>query len=147
MGKLVTGKKYHYYEYVTAVGIWFGMATFQFFTENKHSGKFYFNFKITLVGIKILKCSSYANLFTDITTCAVGVILLIVYLASDSFTSTWQGTIFTQYQVTPMQMVFANSLLSSLLTTVSLYQVDSFKKTYAFIKEVFLLSPIVLYAE
>lgn len=63
--------------------------------------------------------------------------MLIGYLASDSFTSTWQGKIFTQYQVTPMQMVFANSLLSSLLTTVSLYQVGSFKKTYAFIKEVF----------
>jgi len=39
MGKLVSGKKYHYYEYVTAIGIWIGMAMFQFFTENKHSGK------------------------------------------------------------------------------------------------------------
>jgi len=108
MGKLISGKKYQYYEYVTAIGIWIGMAVFQFFTENKHS---------------------------DITTCMTGVMLLVIYLASDSFTSTWQGKIFTQYQVTPMQMVFANSLLSSLLTSVSLYQVGSFKKTYTFIKE------------
>jgi len=72
----------------------------------------------------------------DITTCAAGVILLVGYLATDSFTSTWQGKIFTQYQVTSMQMVFANSLLSSLLTTIPLYQVGSFKKTYEFIKEV-----------
>lgn len=70
------------------------------------------------------------------TTCATGVILLLGYLATDSFTSTWQGKIFTQYQVTPMQMVFANSLLSSLLTIVSLYQVGSLRKTYAFMKEV-----------
>lgn len=41
MGKLISGKKYHYYEYATAVGIWIGMAMFQFFTENKHSGKLY----------------------------------------------------------------------------------------------------------
>lgn len=40
MGKLISGKKYHYYEYVTAIGIWIGMAMFQFFTENKHSGKY-----------------------------------------------------------------------------------------------------------
>lgn len=40
MGKLMSGKKYQYYEYVTAVGIWIGMAIFQFFTENKHSGKY-----------------------------------------------------------------------------------------------------------
>lgn len=40
MGKLLSGKKYHYYEYVTAIGIWIGMAVFQFFTENKHSGKY-----------------------------------------------------------------------------------------------------------
>lgn len=39
MGKILSGKKYHYYEYVTAIGIWIGMAMFQFFTENKHSGK------------------------------------------------------------------------------------------------------------
>jgi len=40
MGKLMSGKKYQYYEYVTAIGIWIGMAIFQFFTENKHSGKY-----------------------------------------------------------------------------------------------------------
>lgn len=79
----------------------------------------------------------WVHWFLDITTCVTGVVLLVGYLASDSFTSTWQGKIFTHYQVTPMQMVFANSLLSSLLTTVSLYQVGSFKKTYGFIKEVF----------
>ncbi|XP_016656463.1 adenosine 3'-phospho 5'-phosphosulfate transporter 1 [Acyrthosiphon pisum] len=119
MGKLMSGKKYEYYEYVTAIGIWIGMAIFQFFTENKHS---------------------------DITTCAAGVILLVGYLATDSFTSTWQGKMFTQYQVTSMQMVFANSLLSSLLTTIPLYQVGSFKKTYEFIKEypAFLTDCIVL---
>lgn len=39
MGKLISGRKYHYYEYVTAIGIWVGMAMFQFFTENKHSGE------------------------------------------------------------------------------------------------------------
>ncbi|XP_025407925.1 adenosine 3'-phospho 5'-phosphosulfate transporter 1 [Sipha flava] len=119
MGKLMSGKKYHYYEYVTAIGIWIGMAMFQFFTENKHS---------------------------EITTSATGVILLVGYLASDSFTSTWQGQLFRHYQVTPMQMVFSNSLLSSLLTTVSLYQVGSFSKTLAFIKKYpeFLTDCIVL---
>ncbi|XP_050442557.1 adenosine 3'-phospho 5'-phosphosulfate transporter 1 [Adelges cooleyi] len=119
MGKLISGKKYQYYEYVTAVGIWIGMAVFQFFTVNKHS---------------------------DVTTCISGIILLMGYLASDSFTATWQGRIFTQYQVTPLQMVFATSFLSSLLTSVSLYQSDSFRKTYVFISQYpsFLTDCIVL---
>ncbi|VVC39669.1 Hypothetical protein CINCED_3A010360 [Cinara cedri] len=119
MGKLISGKKYDYYEYVSAIGIWIGMAMFQFFTENKHS---------------------------DITTCTTGVILLIGYLASDGFTSPWQKKIFTEYQVTNMQMVFAQSLLSSIFTTVPLYQVGSFKKTYAFINEYpeFLIDCLVL---
>lgn len=89
------------------------------------------------ISVKILKRLFCFYFCADITTCMTGVMLLVIYLASDSFTSTWQGKIFTQYQVTPMQMVFANSLLSSLLTSVSLYQVGSFKKTYTFIKEVF----------
>lgn len=54
MGKLLSGKKYHYYEYVTAIGIWIGMAMFQFFTENKHSGKIY-----KYVYIYILKKDSH----------------------------------------------------------------------------------------
>lgn len=40
MGKLISGKKYQYYEYVTALGIWMGMAMFQYFTANKHSGDY-----------------------------------------------------------------------------------------------------------
>ncbi|XP_050520735.1 adenosine 3'-phospho 5'-phosphosulfate transporter 1-like isoform X2 [Daktulosphaira vitifoliae] len=108
MGKLISGKKYQFYEYITAFGIWMGMAIFQYFTANKHS---------------------------DVTTCVSGIILLIGYLVSDSFTATWQGRIFTQYYVTPLQMVFATSFLSSILTSISLYQTDSFKKTFIFITQ------------
>lgn len=102
-------------------------------------------FKIILKNAEILKCSMGLIFhYLDITTSMTGFILLVMYLAMDSFTSTWQGRIFTQYQVTPMQMVFGNSLLSSLFTSVSLYQSDSFKKTYAFMKEVFFVLLLIL---
>lgn len=76
------------------------------------------------------------NFYLDVTTCVSGIILLIGYLVSDSFTATWQGKIFSQYNVTPLQMVFATSFLSSVLTSISLYQTDSFKKTFMFITQV-----------
>lgn len=71
MGKLMSGKKYHYYEYVTAIGIWIGMAMFQFFTENKHSGKqfifiwhrYFIIFFSLSIKIKLLNTCIYSVLF------------------------------------------------------------------------------------
>lgn len=43
MGKLVSHKKYEYYEYVTAIFISVGMALFLLGSTENHKGKHWFN--------------------------------------------------------------------------------------------------------
>lgn len=71
MGKCVTSKKYENYEYITAVMISLGMASFLFGQEN-----------------------TSAKGRTVVETTLPGIILLASYLACDSFTSNWQVEFF-----------------------------------------------------
>ena len=65
MGKLISGKKYEYYEYVTAVMISAGLSMF-------------------------LMTSGDTSKHTDTATTTSGIIMLIGYMMFDSFTSNWQ---------------------------------------------------------
>jgi solute carrier family 35 (adenosine 3'-phospho 5'-phosphosulfate transporter), member B2 len=71
MGKCVSSKKYENYEYITAVMISLGMASFLFGQENSSKGS------------------------TVVETTIPGIILLASYLACDSFTSNWQVVFLT----------------------------------------------------
>ena len=107
MGKVVSRKKYDYHEYVTAVLISVGVSLFLLTSGDvtRHKGS---------------------------VTTASGVILLMGYMAFDSFTSNWQGELFKRYKVSPIQMMTGVNLFSCLLTGVSLIEQGGFFDSIAF---------------
>ncbi|BES93840.1 adenosine 3'-phospho 5'-phosphosulfate transporter [Nesidiocoris tenuis] len=108
MGKLVSKHKYEYYEYVTAALISIGMTFFML--------------------------SSAPSEDNTVTTLS-GIVLLISYLTFDSFTSNWQGYLFSQYKVSPVQMMWGVNLFSLLFTSVSLFQQGAFSVCIGFMNK------------
>ncbi|XP_014242483.1 adenosine 3'-phospho 5'-phosphosulfate transporter 1 isoform X2 [Cimex lectularius] len=105
MGKIVSKQKYEYYEYVTAVLISIGMTFFMLSSAPKKD---------------------------ETVTTMSGIILLGAYMTFDSFTSNWQGALFTQYKVSPVQMMCCVNLFSCLFTSVSLFQQGAFSTSLQF---------------
>ena len=70
--------------------------------------------------------SSTKTSTNSLETTLSGVILLIMYLMADSFTSNWQNSLFKSYQMTSMQMMCGVNFFSSILTLISLLQQDQF---------------------
>ena len=68
MGKIVSNKKYEFYEYLVAVLISLGMIAFML---GKESGA-----------------------HSDSVTTVSGIIILVGYMSFDSFTSNWQDSLF-----------------------------------------------------
>ncbi|KAL3874713.1 hypothetical protein ACJMK2_037688 [Sinanodonta woodiana] len=106
MGKLVSKKSYGYDEYITALMISVGVSLF-------------------------LLTSGEENHRSTITTIS-GLILLIGYMAFDSFTSNWQDEIFNQYRMSSIQMMAGVNMFSCLLTSVSLIEQGGFVDSLAF---------------
>ncbi|XP_047508455.1 adenosine 3'-phospho 5'-phosphosulfate transporter 1 [Pieris napi] len=93
MGKIVSRAHYQTYEYLTALLISAGMALFLFSThENTHAS--------AAMGVS-------------------GVCLLALYMACDSFTSSWQAALFQRYTLKPLQMMCAVTLCSCALAAAS----------------------------
>ncbi|PNF23605.1 Adenosine 3'-phospho 5'-phosphosulfate transporter 1 [Cryptotermes secundus] len=109
MGKIVSRKKYEYYEYVTAVLISVGMAFFMLGSADDHKG-------------------------VAVTTFS-GLILLASYMLFDSFTSNWQGELFSHYGMSSVQMMCGVNLFSCLFTAVSLAQQGGFIHSINFMTE------------
>ncbi|XP_071518754.1 adenosine 3'-phospho 5'-phosphosulfate transporter 1 [Panulirus ornatus] len=101
MGKIVSSKKYEYYEYVTAVLISFGMTMF-------------------LLGSTESKGNASSS------TTLSGIIILVGYMSFDAFTSNWQGELFSQHKMSSVQMMCGVNLFSCLFTITSLVQQGSF---------------------
>lgn len=112
MGKCISRKKYDNYEYITAVMISLGMALFLLGQEHQQvSGKH------------------------AAETTLPGVILLLGYLVCDSFTSNWQGQLFSQYKVSSVQMMLGVNMFSCLLTSTSLLEQGAFKTAFDFMSQ------------
>ncbi|CAL1540345.1 unnamed protein product [Lymnaea stagnalis] len=107
MGKVVSKKTYQYHEYVTAVMISMGLFMF-------------------------LLTSGDVTRHKDSVTTTSGLIMLIGYMLFDSFTSNWQGELFTQYKMSSIQMMAGVNLFSCLLTSVSLIEQGGFIDSAAF---------------
>jgi len=111
MGKLVSRRSYSWSDYVTAVAISAGLFAFLLTSTNvEHHVKY----------------SEQA------TTSVSGLLLLVGYLAFDSFTSNWQGELFRVYHMTSIEMMAGVNLFSVLLTTTSLAQQGAFTYAAAF---------------
>lgn len=107
MGKVVSKKKYEYYEYITAIIICIGMAMF-------------------LVG------STDTTKNDETVTTFSGIVLIVGYMLFDSFTSNWQSKLFTKYSASSLQMMCGVNFFSCLLTMVSLFQQDGFTDSFYF---------------
>ncbi|KAG8183437.1 hypothetical protein JTE90_023193, partial [Oedothorax gibbosus] len=79
MSKIISKKSYKYHEYATAVVISIG------------------------TGIFLLSGKKSSDIVT--TTTVSGVVILISYIASDSFTSNWQEALYKQYRMSSVQMM------------------------------------------
>ncbi|XP_034943959.1 adenosine 3'-phospho 5'-phosphosulfate transporter 1 [Chelonus insularis] len=106
MGKIVSRNSYEYYEYITALLISIGMTLFMLGSTEREN---------------------------DSATTISGVLILIGYMISDSFTSNWQNALFTEYGVTSIQMMCAVNMFSCLLTATSLSQQSGFTHSLYFI--------------
>lgn len=106
MGKCVSGKTYQFYEYLTALMISAGVAVF-LLSSGDHSSK------------------------NNVTTFS-GLILLVGYVLFDSFTSNWQGELFTQYKMSSFQMMFGVNFFSILFCGVSLIEQGGFLESLSF---------------
>jgi len=65
-----------------------------------------------------------------------GLILLASYMLFDSFTSNWQGELFTHYGMSSVQMMCGVNLFSCLFTAVSLAQQGGFIHSINFMAQV-----------
>ncbi|KAH9507303.1 hypothetical protein Btru_056868 [Bulinus truncatus] len=107
MGKVVSKKSYQYHEYITAVMISVGLSMF-------------------------LLTSGDVTKRKDTVTTTSGLIMLIGYMLFDSFTSNWQGELFTHYKMSSIQMMAGVNMFSCLLTSVSLIEQGGFIDSAAF---------------
>lgn len=101
MGKIISKKTYPYYEYVVAVLLSGGVSLFLLAADP--SGK-----------------------RTAAATTFSGAVILLGYMAFDSFTSNWQSELFTQHKMSSMQMMLGTNLFSSLFTMWSMIEGGSF---------------------
>lgn len=107
MGKLISRTQYKYYEYITSITLSIGMLMFMIDVGNDKAR-------------------------TTVTTLS-GALLLIAYIAFDSFTSNWQSSLFKKYSTSPIQMMCFVNFFSFILTGTSLIQQNSFYISLGFL--------------
>ncbi|XP_003742353.1 adenosine 3'-phospho 5'-phosphosulfate transporter 1 [Galendromus occidentalis] len=108
MGKVVSRKSYQGHEYFVALMISLGMSLFLWSRPESPN-------------------KSYAE-----STSLSGTIILAAYMVTDSFTSNWQGELFTKFKMSSIQMMCGVNFFSTLLTFVSLLQQGALLKSLSF---------------
>ncbi len=96
MGKVVSNRTYPLNQYFTAVLLSVGVSLFLLAADPSSQGKH------------------------SVETTVAGVIILLGYMAFDSFTSNWQSEVFETYKVSSVQMMFGVNMFSCILTVGSL---------------------------
>jgi adenosine 3'-phospho 5'-phosphosulfate transporter B2 len=108
MGKLLHGKSYGIVEYIEASFITAGIALFTLLNGSSGHGQG--------------------------ETQSVGVMILLVYVVADSFTSQWQHRIYAKFTIDSFQMMLGMNLYSLAFTGASLLQSGSGAQAIAFLK-------------
>ena len=123
-GKVISNKKYKLNEYFSVCLIAFGIFLFSDFHKND-----------------LHKTNKM------IQTSLPGILCLLGYLVSDSFTSTWQDSLIKNYSMSSISLMFITNVYSCLFTLVSLISQDELSQSIKFLTEysdigyhVFLLS-------
>ena len=110
-GWLVSGKRYKGNEYVSVFLISVGIFVFS--------------------DIQDLTSPDAATKGTTVP----GLVCLLGYLISDSFTSTWQDNLLTEYKMSSIALMFTTNLYSCAYTLVSLVSQGQLLDTFAFLRE------------
>jgi adenosine 3'-phospho 5'-phosphosulfate transporter B2 len=125
MGTIIHRKPYSTRDYLSAFIITFGVASFGLI----QSGYTYGHMISLLVsganGDDIDKSESFSPLgiSNHMTTSSItGGILLISYLALDSFTSNWQAHLFQEHKLSTFQVMLGINIFSTFFSIVSLIQ-------------------------
>lgn len=108
MGRILSGKRYPLYEYGIAVVIGLGVTTFML-SQSSSAGE--------------------GGPSTQIS----GVMLMLMYLMSDSFTSQWQDVLFKEYDLSSYQMMFGINAFSSIFTLASLLVTGELWSSFRFL--------------
>lgn len=96
MGKVVSRKKFPLYEYVCAGLIFVGVSVFLLWNPQETEKN-----------------------YTKETTFS-GILILMGYIVFDSFTSNWQGELYSTYKMSSYQCMLGTNIFSSLFTGTSL---------------------------
>lgn len=107
MGKIISRARFELYEYSTAILISLGMLAFLLGSRSDH------------------------HLGSSVSS-ITGIMLLVMYLVFDSFTSNWQGDLFKTYKMSSIQMMCGVNLFSSLFTAISLSIQGGFLESFMF---------------
>lgn len=92
MGYILKKTKYNFIDYFEAIGITFGVLIFSFSNDNQA---------------------------TTISAEVIGILLLSLYVLSDSFTAQWQSTIYRDYgKIDQFQMMFGVNLSAIIITSL-----------------------------
>ena len=92
MGYILKKTKYNFIDYFEAIGITFGVLIFSFSNDNQA---------------------------TTISAEVIGILLLSLYVLSDSFTAQWQSTIYRDYgKIDQFQMMFGVNLNAIIITSL-----------------------------
>ncbi|XP_074593083.1 adenosine 3'-phospho 5'-phosphosulfate transporter 1 isoform X1 [Brevipalpus obovatus] len=108
MSRLVSGKKYSTYEYLCGFSISLGMLLFLLGNHSANSSTHSHDSSL----------SSNQSLYKLMN----GLIVLVLYLAFDSFTSNWEEKIYHKYKISPWQMMAGVNFFSITLTLTSLIE-------------------------
>ena len=109
MGRILSGKRYPWYEYGVAVVVGAGVTTFLLSQEGGKDD--------------------------DNVTQFSGVLLMLGYLMSDSFTSQWQDVLFKEYELSSYQMMFGINAFSSIFTLASLLSTGELFSSMTFLAQ------------
>jgi len=117
MGTLISNKTYEIYEFVVAALIAVGNTIFMVASEDIHIGYNTFGQVESSGG----------------TTC--GILLLLLYLCFDSFTSQYQTKMFTKYRnISPLVMMLYTNIFSTVFAFITLVHTDELQPAFDFVK-------------
>jgi solute carrier family 35 (adenosine 3'-phospho 5'-phosphosulfate transporter), member B2 len=101
MGKILGNKSYPQYDYIVAIMIGVGIAMFMTSTDDLQLG--------------------YDVTGTQVSTAWTGIMLLVLFLFFDSFTSQFQSRMFHKHSdLSIVELMFATSLFSTVLSFITL---------------------------
>lgn len=118
MSKILLRKRYSTIDYLCALLLAFGMFVFMFNQPTAHHA------------MRSITSHNDNDKSVMRNSLISGLIILVLYLTFDSFTSNWQQSLYSRYNVSNWQMMAAINFYSILLTLTSLHQLGGLEPAF-----------------